>query len=411
MPTLKCLRRTAPIGRFAARRAKPTCLILLAALITSLTISCKDDLSCASAASGSATDAEITETDVVDWRDANLPERNFDGQTFTVIHPKPSRDLAWYYFDIDEENGEPINDAVYKRNRTVEEAFNVKIEAYISTDTDSEVVSSISAGDNAFDAIHNGAYYQLGYAQRGYLFNLYNLQNMDLGQDWWDQNLIKSVTINGKLYYATGDLSAMMNGRSFSLVFNKDMCTDLGIEYPYQYVLDGTWTMEVFEQYVKNVNFDLDGDSDMDYDDRWGYFSESGNSYMMFFSAGGRLTESDSNGIPQIVADSESNIDIMTRALSITEDKNITILANGYVADHGWTGASEWFASGKALMRVSTVDVILRDYRKMETDFGVLPFPKYSEEQAEYRTLSCPYERSDCLGARNRRRRVFQHYY
>ncbi|MFA6948958.1 MAG: hypothetical protein WCQ72_08245, partial [Eubacteriales bacterium] len=145
------------------------------------------------------------------------------------------------------------------------------------------------------------------------------------------------------------------------------------------------WTLDVFANYVKGVNSDLNGDGMMDYEDRWGFFSENGNSFMTYFAAGGTVTERDGDSLT-VNFDSQRNVDILVKALEIITDPDVTLMANDYVTKNGgsWSVASAWYASGHALMRSSVFEPIPRDYRTMETDFGVLPYPKYSEEQEHY---------------------------
>lgn len=78
------------------------------------------------------------------------------------------------------------------------------------------------------------------------------------------------------------------------------------------------------------------------------------------------------------------------KALSISNDANATLMADPYVSGEGgsWQAASSWFASGGSLLRSSVFEPVPRDYRTMETDFGILPYPKYDEQQEKYYSLT-----------------------
>ena len=200
---------------------------------------------------------------------------------------------------------------------------------------------------------------------------------------------MRDLSYHDKLYVLTGDISPLTNVRVYSLVFNKDLCRSLDLDMPYKYVLDGTWTLDVFNEYITNVNADMNGDGVMDYEDRWGYFSQDGNSFMMYFAGGGTVVEKDSKGNYQIVMDSERNLQLAAKAVDISADKSKTLMADGYVAANGnsWPAASSWFAAGGSLMRSSVFEPVPRDYRSMDTDFGILPYPKFDELQKDYVTL------------------------
>ena len=75
---------------------------------------------------GEITTAEPVETNALTG--SGLEVMDWDGKTFTVPTSKPSN-LSFQNFEVDAEmeNGDILNDAVYNRNRTLEELLNVKI--------------------------------------------------------------------------------------------------------------------------------------------------------------------------------------------------------------------------------------------------------------------------------------------
>lgn len=75
---------------------------------------------------GEITTAEPVETNALTG--SGLEVMDWDGKTFTVPTSKPSN-LSFQNFeeDAEMENGDILNDAVYNRNRTLEELLNVKI--------------------------------------------------------------------------------------------------------------------------------------------------------------------------------------------------------------------------------------------------------------------------------------------
>ena len=319
---------------------------------------------------------------------AGLPSEKFEGEVFTFLSPSTA-EYAWWLIDADDITGEVLNDSIYNRNKKIEETFGVSIDVTISSNFQNDVQNAVNANDTVYSSAFGPMNAQLTLGQSGYLKNLYDVTYIDLEKPWWDKSLTDGITLFNKLYFACGDISPAMNLRVYSLVFNKDLCRELGLDLPYDHVLNGTWTLEVFSKYIQDVNFDMNGDSVMDYGDRWGYFSQNGNSYMMYFSGGGRITETDENGVPQIVISNEKFVNLATQALEISFDKTKTLMADLYVQQNGgaWSAASSWFAAGGSLMRSSVFEPVPRDYRTMETDFGVLPYPKFDETQDRYYTL------------------------
>ena len=338
------------------------------------------------------TAAVVTEPETVAGMErANLPDMNYDGRELVFYGGgNDGTGYAWRFLDTDEQTGEVLNDAIYIRNRKVEEKYGVKISAILpenSADT-KLITNSINANDSSFDAILWRLDQLLPLARQNFLVDYKDMPYIDTSASWWDASVVEGLTLLDQLYFCIGDISPWTDARVNAIVFNKDMCRELGLELPYQSVFDGTWTIEKFNTYISNVNSDINGDSAMDYDDRWGFFSQNGCGWMMYFSGGGRITDTVGDE-PVIAFGSERNVTLANMALSISTDKTKTLMADPYVTANGnsWQAASTWFANGGSLMRSSVFEPVPRDYRAMETDFGVLPFPKLDENQEQYYTL------------------------
>ncbi|MCQ2432323.1 MAG: extracellular solute-binding protein [Clostridia bacterium] len=377
---------------------KNASLLLLAALAASVMASC-GEAAADPAVDNGGNDATtpVTEAvtqapaaDVINWEDANLPVKDYGGKSFTICTQDISTaNYAWRKLVVDGLEGEALNDAIFMRNKKIEDIYNIKIESIYSSSVSSDMSKSVKAGDNAYDAGFDNIANLYGRAQAGELMNWYDIPHINLNAQWWDASVVRDLSYHDKLFVCTGDISPLTNVRVYSLVFNKDLCRYLDLDLPYKYVLDGTWTLDVFNQYITNVNADTNGDGVMNYDDRWGYFSQDGNSFMMYFAGGGTVVEKDANGDYQVVMNSQRNIELASKALEISIDKNKTLMADNYVASNGnsWAAASSWFAAGGSLMRASVFEPVPRDYRSMDTDFGILPYPKFDDQQKDYVTL------------------------
>jgi hypothetical protein len=343
------------------------------------------------AAASDTTTAADTASAAVNWESSGLPKEDFGGVPFTILYGggEPVAAQSYRFVDVADLNGEVLNDAIYNRNMKIGDLYNVDIGVVYSSAFDADVKAAVNSGDASYAAVFGGANVLITQEQSNLLQNWYKLPYTDLTKEWWDQTVVEGLTIYGKLYMCTGDISPLTNVRVYSLVFNKDLCRELGLEMPYKHVLDGTWTIDVFSKYISDVNNDVNGDGKMDYDDRWGYFSQDGNSYMMYFSGGGQVTSITADGGRELSFNTERNVSLAIKALEVSIDKTKTLMANTYVSQNGgqWSAASFWFAAGGSLMRSSVFEPVPRDYRAMDTDFGVLPYPKLDEAQERYYTL------------------------
>ena len=375
---------------------KETVFLLFSALLLISASSCGQNKSDAvtkqkNTAADTAQVMATTETEEpkVDWTSAGIEAKDFGGRTFTTIIEEVSGNAyAWYRFAPEENDGETLNDALVQRNSKIEEVFNVDIREVSRTTIATDFRKAVTSGDNSYDCALDMVQRLFALAQDGLLVNWYDLPGVNLKAPWWDSSVVDQLTVHYKLYFCTGDISPATNIRVYSLVFNKDLCRSLGIDLPYDHVKNGTWTIDVFNQYITDVNHDVNGDGKMDYDDRWGYFSQSGNSFMMYFAGGGTVVSVNENEELVLTLNLERNLELAVKALEISIDDNKTLMADPYVQANGgqWPAASAWFAGGNALMRSSVFEPVPRDYRSMETDFGVLPYPKMDENQDRYYT-------------------------
>lgn len=141
-----------------------------------------------------AAETEPAETRLHD----NVPDKDFGGKTFDVL-TAGNWNNTWteiYDFQAEEENGEPINDAVFKRNLTIEERFNVEIVEINNMGSDKGgtgkgakfIEKSVMASDYAYDASSMGAYDVSTLSYKGYLLDLASeVPNLDLTQPWWNR--------------------------------------------------------------------------------------------------------------------------------------------------------------------------------------------------------------------------------
>ncbi|HIX93553.1 MAG TPA: extracellular solute-binding protein [Firmicutes bacterium] len=352
-------------------------------------------------ACGNAANTDITQTEsaaaepdettagVINWESSGLERVDYGGIDFTIFANKDSYDNTWHKLDVAELNGDSLNDAIFNRNRKIEELYNINISVIESSTFANDAKNSIAAGDNAYSLFFAQLTQLVPLSQEGMLTNFYDVNNLSLDNEWWDQNLIEGLTYRDSLYVLNGDVSPSADTRIFVILFNKDMCDELNLEYPYQYVLDGSWTVDRLNEYITNVNHDVNGDAVMDYDDRWGFFTEYGVSYMMFFAGGGKITEKTEDGGLRLAFNHEKGINMAQKAIDIALDASKTCMANPYVVENGnsWPAATAWFANGGALFRSTALEPVPRDIRTLEVNFGILPFPKMSDDQERYYSL------------------------
>ena len=163
---------------------------------------------------------------------------------------------------------------------------------------------------------------------------------------------------------------------------------DHNMTYPYEDALNGTWTFDKLLGMSETVTNDINGDGQMNMDDLRGFCAYN-NSIQPFFSSFGlNYTDVDSDGMRYILTPDERTVNGADR---VNEFYHSNTFVNASSADFVLVGANtepsmaQYFMEGKYLFMGMVLEGIeyLRD---MEVDFGILPYPKYDEEQADYYT-------------------------
>ena len=337
------------------------------------------------------------ETEPVETRlyDA-VPDKDFGGKTFDIL-TAGNWNNEWteiYDFQAEEEIGEPINDAVYKRNLTVEERFNVDIVEINNMGADKGgtgkgakfIEKSVMASDFAYDAASIGAYDVSTLSYNNYLMDLASeVPYLDLSNPWWDQKANTDLAMKGKMFYTTGDISTIDNDCTFCILFNKNLLGTYDMEDPYQLVRDGKWTLDKFIEMASQVSQDLNGDSKYNENDLYGFCIWQDSMMGMINAAGEKFCTINAAGDLELTLNTARTNDMLTRYMELAYDRTIS-----YSIFHSGDLIETMFANDQVLF-YSRYLCIIKKYRNMDTDFGLLPYPKYDEAQENYYQTVAPY--------------------
>jgi hypothetical protein len=314
----------------------------------------------------------------------DLPDIKFNGEDFVFIVRGPSYN-EWKSQDIyvEAQNGEPINDAVYTRNIYLEETYNIKIKEFPAKEVGNEAKKSIAAGSNDYQVVMANTQETSTIASQNYLYNLYDIPNIDLTKVWWDQRSVSQLSIGNKLYFCTGDLSIMVNDATWILMFNKKLIDDYSLESPYTLVSYNKWTIDKMVEMGRVVSSDLNGDGVWKWDkDQYGFVTHESSCEGFFFGSGCNVISKDADDMPYLNMSNDRVISVIEKATPMISDK--TLVVNGSVqALNPVTQMQPVFQSGRSLFYGEVMQCIIR-LRAMEIDFGVLPFPKLDEQQETY---------------------------
>ena len=344
----------------------------------------------AAVTTGSVTETNTAETEPADMLDArlelddNLPEKDYGGTNFNIIIQEYTKDD---YIPADgEESGALINDAVFRRNTTIEERFNVSLvlEALDAGDVTATVRRSVNAGDNAYQLVSNSIVSIAPLAiENGYL-DWNSLEYVDLTRPWWNQSCRETITIDDKIFMMAGSISPGFLTHTYCVYLNKRHAADIDLlETIYDTVFDGKWTIDKYISLVKDSWRDLNGNGEKDDYDFYGLAAQVTSYTTPFIYSFGETTVTpDSNGIPQITINEEKAAAMVEKVYTLLYD------SNGTITTDGWGLHSETFLAGRALFMNGVFVQAIKTFTDMEDDYAIIPYPKWNEEQEEYLTMS-----------------------
>lgn len=373
------------------QRCAAAALALLLVFGLLAAVSCSDAASEQSGGTASDT-AEPDATDMKSLRakvSDDLPDNDYEGAAFTIMVRQGMED----HFYLEEQTGDIVDDAVYSRGLSVETRFNVKLQLFPvqggwneQTTYLTAIRQSVLSGDNAFDCIEGYAAYIGTFASEKLFGSWLDLPYINTSKPWWSQDAADEFTINGRLFFLTGDFALSLWKNFYVILFNKTLVEDYRFPDMYELVRSGGWTLDKLKELVRGVSSDLNGDGVMDDRDLYGYATSRGHFMDMFHLVFNKpITIKDENGIPQL--------NIMSEEMVTMADALLDLLYNNpgvySIPETGESDAQmrEMFVQGQVVLSPQCLNVV-EIIRDSETDFGIIPYPKFDETQQRYRTAS-----------------------
>lgn len=366
-------------------------VMLILVMLLSFVVSCADSSENAKGETiqesnnggGSIEDTSPEETTAAETPD--IPDNaDFDGHEFVILL---TGNWKFNDFEATELTGDLINDEMYMRNTLIEDRYNIKIKPLDETEATTngggvgfkKIQQSVHAGDYEYDMAVIGAYDVSTLAYNGLLSDLNSLPYLDLTKSWWDQKANEDLSINGIMYYTTGDISMLDNDCTYCVLFNKKMIEDYNMESPYNLVRNNEWTIDTFISMAKQVSGDMNGDGVHDQNDLYGLLIWQDSMLGMISAAGEKVATVTDDGI-ELTLNNQRVLTMLEKYMSLAYDKTLTY-SMYHLGDH----ATNMFSNDQILLYTRYLRAASW-FRDMETDFGILPYPKYDEYQDRFYT-------------------------
>lgn len=363
-------------------------IILMLALMIVLCSCSKDE--------ADVKEPDIT-TSVVTFGDSDLEiplSADFGGEEFYILTSGCGGNCNDFMFE--EDSPLALDSAQYKRKMKVENDYGVKIiETELGAGNTSgsgkgfmEISNAVNSGICKYDLALIGGYDVATLAYNGYLYDMNSVGGIDLSKSWWDKNATESLSIDGTTFFTTGEITVSRADSAFCIMYNKKLANDYNIPSPYDMVKDGSWTIENFANLCKTITEDVNQDDIMDDNDRYGLLVLDDSVVGIINAAGGRCATVNEDGEIELTLYTESNVSALEKFFDIAFNKQYALTYQRYGS--GRIYEDKLWQEDHGLFWTSYMKMIPR-YRSMESDFGILPYPKFSETQQEYSSTIFPY--------------------
>jgi len=341
----------------------------------------------------------------------DLEPADYNGAKFRILYRNGCARGNWAAYDVhkieiatDEENGDVINDALYKRNKNVEARFNVNIVgiAYpdkggAGVDENSVAVyakKSVLSNADEFDIVVGRSNNIAPIVAEGLFVDWNAIPNINTSKPYWISDAMDAFTVNGRTYIAMNDIIFPgVVGEAAFIVFNKNILANFGLESPYKMVEENRWTIDILDSIVKGCYVDVNGDSARDVGDLYGFTSDSwGSAYAWMWAGGAHVTTKGPDGLPYYDLYSERNANLLDKVYNLFYNNvGSAIRSSKDTIKFGSAGSADQaylFSLGNALFMLDRVGVLCtQEYRNAPFEFGIIPIPKYDDKQEKYLTM------------------------
>lgn len=363
---------------------------IVTALMVSIFAACSDN-SDPNTPGGNTGDINTKTEDTTDNTvDANgylldsLPsDLNFGGETVNIVVREAVIAKEFY---VPEMTGDIVDDAIVSRNRAIEDRLNVVIN-YIAMPGewgDREVMNgairnSVMANDGAYD-IASVLSNQLSILTlEGLLTSLSDMNYLDFEKPWWANGLLDELAVGGRVYFASGDASLGLINGMMCIFYNKTIAESYNIPNMYEIVSSGAWTIDKLIEFGQDAYIDINGDGIVDNGDQFGLVMADYNQVYGFIEAFNLpITNKDADGYPfEFSYGGEKVANAIQKLVGMFKDiQGMKIQRETSLLPIFKEGRS-LFASGEFKNTA--------DYRDVDSfDYGVVPYPKWEESQANY---------------------------
>ena len=346
---------------------------------------------------------------------------DFEGDTLKILHRDSLPVQREWYKDVTEDD---LDEVIAMRNEAVAETLNmtVQYEAMASSDYEdclstfnSAIKEDVDNDFHYYDVVANYAYAGANAAVRDYIANLADTDvfpYFNFNLPCWNQAIVETTLINDQLYYITGDLNLSTFDKTMVIFLNKSMYEDKrsdddpedlqdlaleGYDAEAKKGVAGGFTYDHLYRW-SSVFEDINGENGNQHDDFHGISADFGSIPLDAFPYAWDLEYITEN------ADGSHSYNVIGNSKIEEAITKVQNLLNGQISQGvcnddntgncslgGYSEPIAHFAADKSIFALHILynnETDNTTIREMDSRFGLLPMPKYDDEQEDYGTTA-----------------------
>ncbi|MBQ7897338.1 MAG: hypothetical protein IJ323_02830 [Clostridia bacterium] len=293
--------------------------------------------------------------------------------------------------EADKNKGNLIIDAKFSALDTAESRFNFKavVSYYAGYQEVVEWVSkTVLSGSDEFDLFCSHSASAGGLVLKNLFLNWYDIPNVDFSKPWWAASCANELTYDGKCILAVSDFNLGALTGAYCMIFNKNLASAYDFGNLYEVVMDGDWTFDYFYNLIKDVYVDTDGSGTKTEGDFYGYaqpytYNCPINSWLWAFD--NPVAAKDEDGVPVVAVKTDKINNIVQKIYDLCYNTNGCY----FIADNTAKQGMDLLIDRQAIIAMGSVGNPTGEaLRNFEDDYGLLPLPKYDENQQNYYTMT-----------------------
>lgn len=289
---------------------------------------------------------------------------------------------------IGDMNGSVVEQVVYRRAAECETYLGISLlykeqNGSYNGSVIEDVSNLITAGSCPYDMIVIGLNAGILGRDISILYNVLEMDSVNVDHNWWVQDTLEQVSMNGQLYFLSGDACMSTYGYLGCVFANLEVSKKFqqNVDY-FELVEQKEWTMDRFFSLFQDVSSDIDEVPGIGHDDVFGWANVSTGVRVMWSSCGLSLfSRNELTDEIQLKSGLDQKMLLLTEKLKDAYDASNSFYFGNTIMDK----ANQAFVTDRCLFysyyvyraRSFIVDGI-------NSSFAILPLPLYDEEQEDY---------------------------